>query len=62
MRHLHVTSSTGENGTIKEAADSSMEIEQDTSTLNLELPKTPVANLDNDEAKTDAYSDAENNT
>ena len=53
------TSSTGENGTIKEAADSSMEIEQDTSMLNLESPKTPVANLDDDEAKTDAYSDTE---
>ena len=53
------TSSTGENGTIKEAADSSMEIEQDTSMLNLELPKTPVANLDDDETKTDAYSDTE---
>ena len=53
------TSSTGENGTIKEAADSSMEIEKDTSMLNLESPKTPVANLDDDDAKTDAYSDAE---
>ena len=53
------TSSTGENGTIKEAADSSMKIEKDTSTLNLESPKTPVANLDDDEVKTDAYSDDE---
>ena len=52
------TSNTGENGTEKEAADSSMEIEKDTSTQNLESPKTPVANLD-DEVKTDAYSDDE---
>ena len=36
-----------------------MEIEKDTSMLNLESPKTPVANLDDNEAKTDAYSDAE---
>ena len=53
------TSSTGENGTINEVADSSMEIEKDTSRLNLESPKTPVANLDDDEVKTDAYSDNE---
>ena len=53
---LVCTSSTGKNGTIKEAADSSMEIEKDTSTLNLESPKTPVANLDDNEVKTDAYS------
>ena len=52
------SSNTGENGAVKEAADSSMEIEKDTSTQNLESPKTPVANLD-DEVKTDAYSDDE---
>ena len=54
----HDTSNTGENGAVKEAADSSMEIEKDTSTQNLESPKTPVAYLD-DEVKTDAYSDDE---
>ena len=37
---------------------SSIEIEKDTSMQNLESPKTPVANLD-DEVKTDAYSDDE---
>ena len=52
------SSNTGENGAVKEVADSSMEIEKDTSTQNLESPKTPVANLD-DEVKTDAYSDDE---
>ena len=39
------SSNTGENGAVKEVADSSMEIEQDTSTQNLESPKTPVAKL-----------------
>ena len=52
------TSNTGENGAVKEAADSSVETEKDTSMQNLESPKTPVAYLD-DEVKTDAYSDDE---
>ena len=52
------TSNTGENGAVKEVADSSMEIEKDTSMQNLESPKTPVAYLD-DEIKMDAYSDDE---
>ena len=56
---LVCTSSTGENGTINEVADSSMEIEKNTSMLNLKSPKTPVANLDDNEVKTDAYSDDE---
>ena len=50
------TSDTGNNGDIKKAADSSMEVVKDTSTQNLESPKTPVTYLD-DEVKTDAYSD-----
>ena len=50
------TSNTGENGDVKEVADSSMEVVKDTSTQNLESPKTPVAYLDY-EVKTDAYSD-----
>ena len=54
----HDPSNTGENGAVKEVADSSMEIEKDTSMQNLESPKTPVAYLD-DEVKTDAYSDDE---
>ena len=51
-------SDTGENGALREEADSSMDIEKDTSTQNLTLPKIPVAYLDN-EVKTDAYSDNE---
>ena len=50
------TSDTGKNGDIKKAADSSMEVVEDTSMQNLESPKTPVTYLD-DEVKTDAYSD-----
>ena len=50
------TSDTGNNGDIKKAADSSMEVVKDTSMQNLESPKTPVTYLD-DEVKTDAYSD-----
>ena len=52
------SSNTGENGAVREAADSSMDIERDTSMQNLILPKTPVTYLD-DEVKTDAYSDDE---
>ena len=44
------TSDTGNNGDIKNAADSSMEVVKDTSTQNLESPKTPVTYLD-DEVK-----------
>ena len=36
------SSNTGENGAVREVADSSMEIEKDTSTQNLKSPKTPV--------------------
>ena len=54
----HDTSNTGEIGAEKEAADSTMDIEKDTSMQNLESPKTPVAYLD-DESKTDAYNDNE---
>ena len=49
---------TGDNGTVREAADSSINIEKDTSTRNPTLPETPAAYLD-DEVKTDAYSDDE---
>ena len=52
------SSNTGENVAVREVADSSMEIEKDTSTQNLMSPKTPVSLLD-DEVKTDAYSDDE---
>ena len=52
------SSNTGENGAVSGAADSSMDIEKDTSMQNLISPKTPVTYLD-DEVKTDAYSDDE---
>ena len=52
------SSNTGENGAVRDAADSSMDIEKDTSTQNLTSPKIPVTYLD-DEVKTDAYSDDE---
>ena len=52
------SSNTGENGVVSEAADSSMNIEKDTSMQNLISPKTPVTYSD-DEVKTDAHSDDE---
>ena len=52
------SSNTGENGAVRDAADSSLDIEKDTSTQNLTSPKIPVTYLD-DEVKTDAYSDDE---
>ena len=52
------SSNTGENGAVSEVADSSMEIENNTSTQNLTSSKMPVTYLD-DEVKTDAYSDDE---
>ena len=52
------SSNTGENGAEREAADSSMNIEKDTSMQNVMSPKIPVAYLD-DDVKTVAYSEEE---